>query len=371
MTPVERRCVAVSISSGILAARQPRHPTTIRLRAIDALLDELVGLHARHDKAMADALRQRLQDIARHTHLVEQIGDHFRQPLQALALFVAGMQPAKTCVSGPCSGRCCSSLMRLNELLDGRLEMARFDVGAIEPTATDLIASDLFGRERAAIEVDATRLGVDVRWRGGRLPLRTDPALFGDVLHRLVGNAVLSTPNGRVLVAMRRRGSTIRPKCATTAWAWNPRSRRACFEEITRLPGHPGYGLAWLSRQAHRGHAGRAHRRPFQPGPRHLVLGGTGRRRGGPGRTDLRLAGAPRGGTERTPELSSRATSVSLREHRDPFEERGRDEHQRSDTAPSLAFLGVFAGAISLPVPATPTLIVVGSSRWSPRAIRC
>lgn len=33
-----------------------------------------------------------------------------------------------------------------------------------------------------------------------------------------------------------------------------------------------------------------------------------------------------------------------------------------SDTAPFVAFLGVFAGAIGLPVPAMPTLIVVGST---------
>ncbi|HXP00575.1 MAG TPA: DedA family protein/thiosulfate sulfurtransferase GlpE [Luteibacter sp.] len=33
-----------------------------------------------------------------------------------------------------------------------------------------------------------------------------------------------------------------------------------------------------------------------------------------------------------------------------------------SDTAPMVAFLGVFAGAIGLPVPAMPTLIVVGST---------
>jgi membrane protein DedA with SNARE-associated domain len=33
-----------------------------------------------------------------------------------------------------------------------------------------------------------------------------------------------------------------------------------------------------------------------------------------------------------------------------------------SDTAPVVAFLGVFAGAIGLPVPAMPTLIVVGST---------
>ncbi|HEY4292241.1 HAMP domain-containing sensor histidine kinase [Luteibacter sp.] len=214
------------------------------LHAIDALLDELLELRARHDAAMAEALRQRLQDIARHTRFVEQVGDHFRQPLQALALFVAGMQPGEDLRQRAVLGQMRSSLTRLNELLDGLLEMARFDAGAVEPAAVDIIASDLFVRGRATIEADAARLGVDVRWRGGRVPLHVDPALFGELLHRLVSNAVLSTPHGRVLVAIRRRGDAIRLEVRDNGMGLEPGMQTHIFEEFTRLPGHPGYGLA-------------------------------------------------------------------------------------------------------------------------------
>ncbi|NID17126.1 sensor histidine kinase [Luteibacter yeojuensis] len=214
------------------------------LHAIDRLLDELVDLRARHDAAMAEALRQRLQDIARHTRFVEQVGDHFRQPLQALALFVAGMQPGEDLRQRAVLGQMRSSLTRLGELLDGLLDMARFDAGAVEPAAVDLIAADLFVRGRSAIEADAARLGVDVRWRGGRVPLHTDPALFGELLHRLVSNAVLSTPHGRVLVAIRRRGNAIRLEVRDNGMGLEPGMQARVFEEFTRLPGHPGYGLA-------------------------------------------------------------------------------------------------------------------------------
>lgn len=214
------------------------------LHAIDGLVDELMELRTRHDTAMADALRQRLQDIARHTRFVEQIGDHFRQPLQALALFVAGMQPGEDLRQRAVLGQMRTSLMRLNELLEGLLEMARFDAGAVEPVAVDLIASDLFVRGRAAIEADATRLGVQVRWRGGRLPLHADPVLLGELLQRLVSNAVLSTPHGRVLVAVRRRGNAIRLEVRDNGMGLEPTTQARVFEEFTRLPGHPGYGLA-------------------------------------------------------------------------------------------------------------------------------
>jgi signal transduction histidine kinase len=214
------------------------------LAAIDTLLDELVDLRRRHDTAMADALRQRLHDIARHTRFIEQIGDHFRQPLQALALFVAGMQPGEDLRQRAVLGQMRTNLTRLNELLDGLLAMARFDAGAVEPRAVDLIASDLFVRERAAIEEDASRLGVDVHWRGGRLPLHGDPVLLGELLHRLVSNAVVSTPGGRVLVAARRRGDAVRLEVRDNGMGLEPSQQERVFEEFTRLPGHAGYGIA-------------------------------------------------------------------------------------------------------------------------------
>jgi signal transduction histidine kinase len=214
------------------------------LAAIDALLDELVELRRRHDMAMADALRQRLQDIARHTRFIEQIGDHFRQPLQALSLFVAGMQPGEDLRQRAVLGQMRTNLTRLSELLDGLLAMARFDAGAVEPHPVDLIAADLFVRERASIEADASRLGVDVHWRGGRLPLHGDPSLLGELLHRLVANAVISTPNGRVLVAARRRGNAVRLEIRDNGMGLEPIQQERVFEEFTRLPGHAGYGIA-------------------------------------------------------------------------------------------------------------------------------
>ncbi|SKB94903.1 Signal transduction histidine kinase [Luteibacter sp. 22Crub2.1] len=214
------------------------------VRAIDTLLDELVQLRARHEAAMADALRQRLQDIARHTRFVEQIGDHFRQPLQALSLFVAGMQPGEDLRQRAVLGQMRTSLTRLTELLDGLLEMARFDAGAVEPAPTAVLAADLFVRVRSHVEADAMRLGVDVRWRGGRVPFHADGALLVELLNRLVSCAVLSTPHGRVLVAIRRRGDAIRLEVRDNGMGVEPAEQARLFEEFTRLPGQPGYGLA-------------------------------------------------------------------------------------------------------------------------------
>jgi signal transduction histidine kinase len=211
--------------------------------AVSRLLGELRELRARHDAALTDAFRQRMQEMARQTRFIEQLGDHFRQPLQALSLFVGGMQPGDDLRQRAVQGQMRTNVTRLNELLDGLLDLARFDAGAIEPTSSEVIAADLFVRERDAIANDAERLSVNIHWRGGRLAMRSDPNLLSELIHRLVANAVISTPHGRVLVAMRRHGSAVRLEVRDNGMGLEPRQQERLFDDFTRLPGHPGYGL--------------------------------------------------------------------------------------------------------------------------------
>lgn len=211
--------------------------------AVGRLLGELRELRSRHDAALADAFRQRMQEMARQTRFIEQVGDHFRQPLQALSLFVGGMQPGDDLRQRAVQGQMRTNVTRLNELLEGLLDLARFDAGAIEPASNDVVAADLFVRERDAIANDAERLSVDIHWRGGRLPVRSDANLLGELIHRLVSNAVISTPHGRVLVAMRRRGDAVRLEVRDNGMGLESRQQERLFEDFTRLPGHPGYGL--------------------------------------------------------------------------------------------------------------------------------
>lgn len=228
-----------------LHPRDPRKGMSLpdEAASLDALLGELAGLRERQDAAMAEALRLRLHDIARHTRFLEQMGDHFRQPLQALSLFVAGMQPGDDLRLRAVQGQMQHNLTRLGELLDGLLDMARFDAGAVEPEPIDLLAADLFVRARAAIAPEATRLGVEVRWRGGAQPLRGDPGLLGELLHRLLSSAVACAPQGRVLVAVRRRGADVRLEVRDNGIGIEPAQQECLFEAFTRLPGHPGFGL--------------------------------------------------------------------------------------------------------------------------------
>lgn len=211
--------------------------------AVGRLIGDLRELRARHDAALADAFRQRMQEMARQTRFIEQLGDHFRQPLQALSLFVGGMQPGDDLRQRAVQGQMRTNVTRLNELLEGLLDLARFDAGAVEPTPHEVIAADLFVRERDAIANDAGRLSVDIHWRGGRLPVRSDPNLLSELIHRLVANAVISTPHGRVLVAMRRRGDAVRLEVRDNGMGLEPRQQERLFDDFTRLPGHPGYGL--------------------------------------------------------------------------------------------------------------------------------
>ncbi|QWT20313.1 HAMP domain-containing histidine kinase [Bacillus sp. NP157] len=211
--------------------------------AVGRLLGELAELRAVHQADRTEAFRQRMQEMARQTRFIEQLGDHFRQPLQALSLFVGGMQPGDDLRQRAVQGQMRTNITRLHELLEGLLDMARFDAGAIEAASGELIAADLFMRARDAIANDAERLNVNIHWRGGRIPLRGDANLLAELLHRLVSNAVIGTPHGRVLVAVRRRGRDIRLEVRDNGMGIEPAQQERVFDEFTRLPGHPGLGL--------------------------------------------------------------------------------------------------------------------------------
>lgn len=220
-----------------------RHSADGEADALDRLLVELGNIRERHEAAMGQAMRLRLHDIARQTRFIEQLGDHFRQPLHALSLFVAGMQPGDDVRQRGVQAQMRSNLTRLGELLDGLLDLARFDAGAVEPDPVPLLAAELFVRQRTATAGDAGRLGVSIHWRGGRTALHGDPALLGELLHRLLISAIASTPHGRVLVAMRRRGDDVRLEVRDNGMGFEPDQQARIFDGLARLPGHPGLGL--------------------------------------------------------------------------------------------------------------------------------
>ncbi|MBB3227551.1 signal transduction histidine kinase [Luteibacter sp. Sphag1AF] len=230
----------------VLRGRPFTDPVRTHLAELDALdicVDEVIALRMHHDERMTEALHIRLRDIARGTRFTARFGDQFRQPLQALGLFIAGMQPGKDLHQRAALSQMRTNVVRMTELLDALMEMTRFDAGIVEPVPTDLIASDLFVRERDLCAAEARRLHVDMHWRGGRLALRGDSALLSDLLHRLVVNAMASAPQGRVLVAARRRGSGVRIEVRDNGMGIDLDQQQRVFEEFVRLPGHAGYGL--------------------------------------------------------------------------------------------------------------------------------
>lgn len=243
-TAVTLRAIRVRVEHA-LHRRQPvtRYSAEGEAEALDGLLAELDDVRHRHELAMTHAMRLRLHDIARNTRFIEQLGDHFRQPLHALSLFVAGMQPGDDVRQRAVQSQMRGNLTRLGELLDGMLDLARFDAGAVEPAPVRLLAADLFVRQRTVTAGDAGRQGVTLRWRGGSTALHGDPALLGELLHRLLVSAIASTPHGRVLVAVRRRGDDIRLEVRDNGMGFEPDQLARLFDGLARLPGHPGLGL--------------------------------------------------------------------------------------------------------------------------------
>lgn len=130
-----------------------------------------------------------------------------RQPLHALGLFVDALKSRELPEDVE---RVVASMEAAHESLvslhEGLLDVSRLDAGAIVARPRAVRATEVV--ERIALEASprAREKGLVLRVVAADVVLRTDPELLLRILRNLVANAITYTSQGRVLVAVRRRG---------------------------------------------------------------------------------------------------------------------------------------------------------------------
>lgn len=180
-----------------------------------------------------------------------------RQPLQAMALLVGGLEAEVRSDSGRRTLRAVErSLGSSMELLDALLEFSRLDAGAMRPYVTAVGVGDLFDIVADAFAVQAAQKGLRFSLVPTSLATRSDARLLGRILHNFVSNAIKYTDSGRVLVGCRRRGDRIRIEVWDTGCGIPEAQQRQIFWEFVQLEeaGRPrrglGLGLAIVERLA-------------------------------------------------------------------------------------------------------------------------
>ncbi|MFC5743007.1 sensor histidine kinase [Dyella tabacisoli] len=193
-----------------------------------------------------DQLRQSQAAMRGKAQFMAQVGHHFRQPLQALQLFAASMHPGIDEQQAVLK-QMRASISTMTRLLDALLEISRLDAGIVATHPARFFAADLFLRDRSWLSREAARRGVTLVWRGGHHGLHGDLALTTHLLLLLATNAITYT-QGRVMIAARRRASSVRIEVRDNGPGIAAIHQQRIFEEFVQLHGSDadrgeGYGL--------------------------------------------------------------------------------------------------------------------------------
>jgi PAS domain S-box-containing protein len=172
------------------------------------------------------------------------------QPLNAARLFSSALnaQPPQEPQARQLAERVDSALRNAEELLDGLLDISRLDTGVLQPEPASFAVADLCASLQEQFAPLAAARGLQLRVRCPDAWLHSDRALLRRILQNFLANALRYTPVGGVLLAGRRRGTTLELQVWDTGPGIAAEHGAAVFEEFHRLDqpspwGEKGLGL--------------------------------------------------------------------------------------------------------------------------------
>ncbi|MBS0396792.1 MAG: PAS-domain containing protein, partial [Proteobacteria bacterium] len=172
------------------------------------------------------------------------------QPLNAARLFASALavQAAGDASLGEIAARIDGSMRAAEELLDGLLDVAKLDSGALTPERTAFPVADLLADlERQYAPVAASRR-LSLRVVPTAAVVHTDRVLLRRILQNYLANALRYTRRGGVVIGCQRRGEDLLIRVCDTGPGIAEHQRGAIFGEFTRLEraspwGEKGLGL--------------------------------------------------------------------------------------------------------------------------------
>lgn len=159
-----------------------------------------------------------------------------RQPIHAQALFLAAL--SETSLDNAQTELLANARLAASassELLDALLDFSRIEAGVVVPTARAFSIQEIF----YSIDNEAAPLaeakGLIFRCRETSLAAHSDPALVELILRNLTSNAIKYTDVGAVLLAARRRATTVVLEVWDTGIGIDPKDQQAIFQEFHQL----------------------------------------------------------------------------------------------------------------------------------------
>ncbi|THD64733.1 ATP-binding protein [Phenylobacterium sp.] len=170
------------------------------------------------EKAEAEAARGRAEkaNLAK-SQLLAAASHDLRQPLHALSLFSGSLQSlALDDEAKDVAARIQANVAAMEKLFNGLLDISRLEAGVVQSSREPVACQDLFDRLAGYFDPVAEQQGLDLRFRETDLWVDADPALTEQICVNLVTNALRYTRTGGILVAARRRRSSVSIEVADT-----------------------------------------------------------------------------------------------------------------------------------------------------------
>lgn len=202
---------------------------------------------ARKEAEQANAAKTRFLAAASHD---------LRQPIHALNLFFAELSDhVRNINADALITQIDESIKAINSMLSALLDVSKLDAGVIKPDIKHVNLAEIFTRLESEFTSIAQENNNILQVRYTTAIVQSDPIMLERILRNLISNALRYTENGRVLVAVRIQGSSVRIQVFDTGLGIPASQLEEIFIEFHQL-GNParnrsqglGLGLAIVKR---------------------------------------------------------------------------------------------------------------------------
>ncbi len=190
------------------------------------------------------------------TRFFTAVGHDLLQPLHAARLSLSAMgEDPRQLPNQRLTSQIDQALSSIEDLLRSILDISKLEAGAVRPSIEITPLQTVFETVATSIEPIARDKGLQLSVRPTTAMTSTDPLMLRRILQNLLANAVNYTRRGRLLLAARRRGTTLRIEVWDTGGGIEPAEQKVIFEEFQRGSQKEqtagfGLGLAIVQRMA-------------------------------------------------------------------------------------------------------------------------